>query len=51
MVEFDTGSGSFLTETDIPSGAGSVSHLFYHEPLGEVWFGTETNYIGRARVH
>lgn len=51
LVGFDTGIGSFLTETEIPSGAGSVSHLHYVEAAGEIWFGTETNYIGRAIVH
>jgi virginiamycin B lyase len=51
LVGFDTSDETFLTETDIPSSAGSVSHLFYFEPAGEIWFGTETNYIGRAKVH
>ncbi len=51
LVGFDTGIASFLTETGIPSGAGSVSQLNYHEPTGEVWFGTRTNYVGRAKVH
>lgn len=51
LIGFDTGTGTFLTETDIPSSAGSVSHMYYHEPAGEVWFGTATNYIGRAKIH
>jgi len=51
FVGFDTASESFLTETDIPSGAGMVRHLHYYEPAGEIWFGTDSNYIGRARVH
>lgn len=51
FVGFDTSSGEFLSETDIPSGAGSVRHMNYFEPAGEVWFGTDTNYIGRANVH
>lgn len=51
LIGFDTATGSFLAETDIPSSAESVSHLYYHEPAGEVWFGTQTNYIGRAIVH
>lgn len=51
LIGFDTATGTFSTETDIPSGAGSVSHLFYSEAAGEVWFGTQTNYIGRAIVH
>lgn len=51
FVGFDAATGTFLTETDIPSGAGSVRHMFYYEPAGEVWFGTDTNYVGRAKVH
>jgi len=51
FVGFDTASGSFLNESDIPSGAGSVRHMFYYEAAGEVWFGTDSNYIGRAKVH
>ncbi len=51
FIGFDSASESFLNETDIPSGAGSVRHMFYYEAAGEVWFGTDTNYIGRAKVH
>jgi len=51
LVGFDSATGSFLTQTDIPSGAGSVGHMHYYEAAGEIWFGTETNYIGRAKVH
>lgn len=51
LIGFDTGTETFLTVTDIPSGAGSVDHMHYYEPAGEVWFGTRTNYIGRAKVH
>lgn len=51
LIGFDTETESFLTQTDIPSGAGSVSHMHYYEAAGEIWFATETNYIGRAKVH
>lgn len=51
FVGFDTATGSFLNQTDIPSGGGSVRHMYYYESGGEVWFGTDTNYIGRAKVH
>lgn len=51
FVGFDTSTGEFDSITDIPSGAGSVRHMHYHEPTGEIWFGTDTNYVGRARVH
>jgi virginiamycin B lyase len=51
LVGFDSATGSFLNETDIPSGAESVRNMHYHEASGEVWFGTDSNYIGRAKVH
>jgi virginiamycin B lyase len=51
LVGFDSATGAFLNETDIPSGAESVRHMYYHEAAGEVWFGTDSNYIGRAKVH
>jgi len=51
LIGFDTDAETFLTETDIPSGAGTVSQLFYYEFSGEIWFATATNYIGRAKVH
>lgn len=51
FVGFDTVLEKFLSGTNIPSGAGSVRHMFYFEPAGEVWFGTDSNYVGRARVH
>jgi virginiamycin B lyase len=51
FIGFDTRSEMFFSETAIPSGAGSVRHMYYFEPADEVWFGTDTNTIGRARVH
>ena len=29
---------------------GGFILMHYHEPSGTVWFGTDTNYIGRAIV-
>lgn len=51
FVGFDSVSGKFLDQTPIPSGGGSVRHMYYFQPTGEVWFGTDTNYVGRAKVH
>lgn len=51
FVGFDTASREFIAGADIPSGGGSVRHMNYFEPDGEVWFGTDTNHIGRAKVH
>jgi len=51
FVGFDTNAEEFLGGTDIPSGGGTIRHMYYYEPGGEVWFGTDTNYVGRAKVH
>lgn len=51
FVGFDTESEEFMSVTPIPSGAGAVRHMDYYEPEGEIWFGTDTNTIGRAKVH
>ncbi len=51
FVGFDTESEKFISGTDIPSGGGTIRHMYYHEPSGEIWFGTDTNYVGRAKVH
>lgn len=51
LIGFDSRRETFLTETDIPSGADSIDHLYYDQGSGEVWFGSESNYVGRAVVH
>jgi virginiamycin B lyase len=51
FVGYDAATEEFLSVTEIPSGGGSVEHMDYFAPAGEIWFGTETNYIGRAKVH
>ena len=47
---FDPQTASFFSATPVPSGGGTVRHMHFHEPSGTVWFGTDTNYVGRARV-
>lgn len=51
FVGFDTQSEEFFSVTEIPSGAGAVRHMDYYPPAGTIWFGTDTNNIGRAKVH
>jgi virginiamycin B lyase len=51
FVGFDAVTEEFVSMTDIPSGGGAVRHMDYFAPAGEIWFGTDTNYIGRAKVH
>ena len=50
FVGFDTRKREFLGVTEIESGAGSVRHMFFHPPSAAVWFGTDANTIGRARL-
>lgn len=51
FVGFDTAAEKFVSGTDIPSGGGSIRHMYYHGPTGQIWFGTDTNNVGRAKVH
>jgi virginiamycin B lyase len=50
FMGFDPGTESFFAATKIQSGGGTIRHMHYHKPSGAVWFGTDTNYIGRAIV-
>ena len=50
FVGFDTGTLGFLGSTEIESGGGTVRHMYFHEPTRTVWFGTDANTIGRARL-
>lgn len=50
FVGFDPATEEFFSETDVPSGGGVIRHMHYHAPSGAVWFGTDTNYVGRAVV-
>lgn len=50
LVGFNTTTNSFFAETEIESGGGTIRHMHYHEPSGAIWFGTDTNYVGRAIV-
>ena len=50
FVGFDTESKEFISETEIESGGGTVRHMVFHEPTNSIWFGTDTNYLGRAEL-
>ena len=51
FVGFDTKSEEFITSKDIESGGGTVRHMVFHEPTNSIWFGTDTNYLGRATIN
>lgn len=50
FVGFDPRTETFTRTTDIPSGGGTVRHMYFHQPTGTVWFGADTNTVGRATV-
>lgn len=50
LVGFDPTTEEFFAVTPIPSGGGTVRHMVYHRPTQSLWFGTDANTIGRARI-
>lgn len=50
FVGFDPATEEFFSRTEVPSGGGTIRHMYFHEPTGSVWFGADTNTIGRAKV-
>jgi virginiamycin B lyase len=50
LVGFDPKTETFFSDTPIPSGGGAVRHMFFDRGRREIWFGTDTNTIGRARL-
>ena len=50
FVGFDPATEEFFSITEVESGGGTIRHMMFHAPSRTIWFGTDTNYIGRARV-
>ncbi len=50
LVGFDPDTGTFFATGTVPSGAGTVRHMVYDPETGHLWFGTDTNNIGRAEL-
>lgn len=50
FVGFDPAAGEFFGVTPIPSGAGAVRHMVFDPETRSIWFGTDTNNLGRARL-
>lgn len=50
LIGFDPETESFFSAADIPSGGGSVRHMYYDPKKHVLWFGTDTNTIGRAKL-
>jgi virginiamycin B lyase len=50
IVGFDPKKEQFFGATPIPSGAGAIRNMDYDAEGGRVWFGTDANTIGYAKV-
>ncbi|HUP59600.1 MAG TPA: hypothetical protein VNA69_04185 [Thermoanaerobaculia bacterium] len=50
LVGFDPKSKQFFAAAEIQSGGGNVRHMVFHPRTRELWFGTDTDTIGRAKV-
>ncbi len=50
LVGFDPRGERFFGAAAIASGGGAVRHMVFHAPTREIWFGTDTNTLGRARL-
>ena len=50
FVGFDPAAEEFFAATEIESGGGTVRHMYFEPQTRSIWFGTDTNYLGRAQV-
>jgi len=51
FVGFDPATERFFAAGDVPSGGGTVRHMHYHAPTNTIWFGADTNTIGRVALN
>lgn len=50
LVGFDPATEKFFGMIDVPSGGGTLRHMYYDPATDQVWFGADTNYVGRLDV-
>lgn len=50
FVGFDPSSETFTEPVEIASGGGTVRHMVFDAESRAIWFGTDANTIGRARL-
>ena len=46
----DPETEEFFSGVDVPSGGGTIRHMYFYKPKREIWFGTDANTVGRARL-
>lgn len=50
FVGFDPATEEFFSQTPVPSGGGAVRHMVFHPETNAIWFGTDTNNLGKATL-
>lgn len=50
FVGFDTATTQFISAVPLKSGGGTVRHMVHDASRNVIWFGTDTNTLGRARL-
>ncbi|QPJ62201.1 MAG: lyase [Candidatus Nitronauta litoralis] len=50
LVGFNTSAKKFVSITEIPESGGSVRHMMFDANKRALWFGEDTNFIGRAFI-
>ena len=48
FVGFDTRTERVISTVDVESGGGTIRHMYFDPETNAIWFGTDTNTIGRA---
>lgn len=51
FVGFDPKTESFTEAVEVQSGGGTVRHMVFDGDANAIWFGTDTNTIGRASLN
>ncbi|NND73202.1 MAG: lyase [Rhodothermales bacterium] len=50
FVGFDPGTQQFFSINTVESGGGTIRHMYFNAPTREIWFGADSNTIGRAKL-
>ena len=50
LVGFDTESKTFSEPMPIPSGGGTIRHMYYDESTDAIWFGTDADTVGVIKL-
>lgn len=48
FVGFDPATEDFFSVSELESGGGTVRHMYFDEETNTIWFGADTNTVGRA---